>query len=275
MKGNRDLQGFIMGQGGKEGGYGLYINNKKLNFVVKQNGKQYLVTSASSVPDSFSFVAGLLKNGVMMLEIDGKQVGKGKAPALFLQPTVSTVRIGADVDNENKLGDYEGSFRLDGNFQNGNLELRKPGSKSDDKNNARATADKDKTTGSLKPLSINLSVVENIMKYDKKLLTVKAGQKIIINFSNPDNMQHNLVIVKKGMLQKVGAVADAMLQDPKAASKNYVPKIPEVLYSTRLVNSDEEVTLQFTAPTVPGDYPFVCTFPGHWRIMNGIIRVVK
>ena len=88
-------------------------------------------------------------------------------------------------------------------------------------------------------------------------------------------MQHNLVIVKKGMLQKVGAAADAMLQDPKAASKNYVPKIPEVLYSTRLVNSDEEVTLQFTAPTVPGDYPFVCTFPGHWRIMNGIIRVVK
>jgi azurin len=113
------------------------------------------------------------------------------------------------------------------------------------------------------------------MKYDKKLITVKAGQKVIINFSNPDNMQHNLVITQKGMLDKVGAAADAMLQDPKAAAKNYVPRIPEVLHYTRLLNVDEEVTLQFTAPSQPGDYPFVCTFPGHWRIMNGILRVVK
>jgi azurin len=22
-----------------------------------------------------------------------------------------------------------------------------------------------------------------------------------------------------------------------------------------------------------GDYPFVCTFPGHWRIMNGVLTV--
>ena len=144
------------------------------------------------------------------------------------------------------------------------------------KNKAKPPANaKDAATASLKPVMINLRVVENIMKYDKQLLTVKAGQKVIINFSNPDNMQHNLVIVQRGALEKVGAAADAMLQDPKAAAKNYVPKMPEVLHFTRLLNVDEEVTLQFTAPSQPGDYPFVCTFPGHWRIMNGILRVVK
>ncbi|MDZ7935461.1 MAG: hypothetical protein U5M51_10985 [Emticicia sp.] len=28
--------------------------------------------------------------------------------------------------------------------------------------------------------------------------------------------------------------------------------------------------MKFTAPTQTGDYPFVCTFPGHWSIMNGV-----
>jgi azurin len=124
-------------------------------------------------------------------------------------------------------------------------------------------------------VTINLRVVENVMQYDKKLLTVKAGQKVVINLMNPDNMQHNLVIVQKGMMQKVGAAADAIARDPNGAEKSYVPQIPEVLHATKLVNSGEEVTLQFTAPTQPGDYPFVCTFPGHWRIMNGVLKVVN
>jgi azurin len=24
-----------------------------------------------------------------------------------------------------------------------------------------------------------------------------------------------------------------------------------------------------------GEYPYVCTFPGHWRIMNGVLQVVQ
>jgi azurin len=275
-KGRQNLKGFIMGQGGKEGGYGLYIQDGRLTMAVKQNGKIYKVTSPSAVPDSFSFVGHIVDKGEMKLEVNGRQVANGKAPSLFMQPLVSTLRIGQDVDNENKLGDYEGGFRLEGSLQNANLELKKPGSSAASKTSTKSPAiAKGATSSSLKPATINIRVVENIMKYDKKLITVKAGQKVIINFSNPDNMQHNLVITQKGMLEKVGAAADAMLQDPKAAAKNYVPRIPEVLHYTRLLNVDEEVTLQFTAPSQPGDYPFVCTFPGHWRIMNGILRVVK
>jgi len=273
---SQGFQGFIMGQGGKEGGYGLYIRDGRLTMAVNQDGITYKATSSSAVPDSFSFVGHIIDKGEMVLEVNGRQVAKGKAPSLFMQPLVSTLRIGQDVDNENKLGDYEGNFRLEGNVQNANIELKKPGSFVASKKNIKSTAtDKASTSASLKPFRVNLSVIVNILKYDKKLLTVKAGQRVIINFSNPDNMQHNLVIIQKGSLQKVGAAADAMLQDPKAAAKNYVPRMPEVLYFTRLLNVDEEVTLQFTAPSQPGDYPFVCTFPGHWRIMNGIIRVVK
>ena len=275
-KGRQKLQGFILGQGGKEGGYGFYIQDGRLTMAVKQNGKMYMATSSASVPDSFSFVGHIIDKGEMRLEVDGKRVAKGKAPSLFMQPLVSTLRIGQDVDNDNKLGDYQGNFRLEGSVEKASLELKKPGSYMASNSNTKSPANpKTAKPPSLKPLSITLRVVENVMKYDKKLLTVKAGQKVIINFINPDNMQHNLVIVQKGSMEKVGAAADAMLQDPNAAAKQYVPKMPEVLFFTRLLNVDEEVTLQFTAPSQPGDYPFVCTFPGHWRIMNGIMRVVK
>jgi azurin len=66
-----------------------------------------------------------------------------------------------------------------------------------------------------------------------------------------------------------------MLRDPQAAQKNYVPVMPEVLHATKLLNTGDVVTFDFTVPDVTGDYPFLCTFPGHWRGMNGIMRVVK
>ncbi len=122
---------------------------------------------------------------------------------------------------------------------------------------------------------IDMKVVEHLMKFNKTSFTVKAGQTVILNLENPDFMQHNLVIAKPGMLKKVGAAADQMVQDPNGAEKNYVPAIPEVLFATKLLNPEEKVTLKFTAPAKPGDYPYLCTFPGHWSIMNGVMKVIK
>ena len=56
-------------------------------------------------------------------------------------------------------------------------------------------------------------------------------------------------------------------------SQNYVPKIPQVIAATRLVDPEGRESLVFIAPTEPGEYPFICTVPGHWRIMNGIMKV--
>ena len=33
--------------------------------------------------------------------------------------------------------------------------------------------------------------------------------------------------------------------------------------------------VKFTAPAQPGNYPFVCTFPSHWRTMNGTMEVTE
>ena len=39
-------------------------------------------------------------------------------------------------------------------------------------------------------------------------------------------------------------------------------------------NAGESFQLNFKAPSEPGDYPFICSFPGHWRMMKGILKVI-
>jgi azurin len=88
-------------------------------------------------------------------------------------------------------------------------------------------------------------------------------------------MQHNIVITMPGAMDIVGKAADKLATASNGAELQYVPNIPQVLFHTRLVNPRETVTLRFTAPSETGDYPYVCTFPGHWSIMNGIMKVVE
>jgi len=120
---------------------------------------------------------------------------------------------------------------------------------------------------------IQIRTIQNEMKYDLDEFVVEAGTQVTLVFENNDFMQHNLLLLQKGSLEKVGAAADKMAQDPKGADNNYIPKMPEVLNATALVSPGEKATLSFTAPSTPGEYPFVCTFPGHWRIMRGVMVV--
>ncbi len=120
---------------------------------------------------------------------------------------------------------------------------------------------------------VHIQTVKNAMKYDVGEFSVEAGKPVKIVFDNPDFMQHNLVIGQQGKLEVIGAAADAIATDPQGAEKNYVPDIPEVLYSTPLIDPQGSVELSFIAPDKPGEYPFVCTFPGHWRVMQGTMKV--
>ena len=270
---DKSLQGFIAGQGGKDGGYALYIQNGKLIMAVKQHGMVSQAVTSEPLPEKFDVVATLSKTGKISIEIDGKQVAEGKAHMLFAAPLSGSVRSGEDVEGEDKIGSYEGKFGFAGNFQKLTLELNRPDNSKTEI--AEEKPAKPKAASSGNATVIELKVVPEMLQFDKKVIQVKAGQKVVINLENPDGMQHNFLLIKPGSLQKVGKAADEMLSDPKASEKQYVPQIAEVLFSTKLVNSGETVTLEFTVPTTPGDYPYVCTFPGHWRGMNGILRVTK
>jgi azurin len=208
----------------------------------------------------------------MSILVDGKQVGKAKAPSLFNGSLNHGLRTGRDVNNENRISENEGDFSFRGNFQNAVLELNEPASSENEKGTVLKAPDAARKVS--ESVTINIKVVKDIMQFDKKEITVEAGQKVILVLENPDGMQHNLVIIKPGTLEKVGAAADLMARDPKGAEKHYVPQVPEVLHATTLVGTGESVILEFTAPSAPGEYPYVCTFPGHWRGMNGVMKVV-
>lgn len=122
-----------------------------------------------------------------------------------------------------------------------------------------------------------IGVIPAVMQYDKKEFTVKPGQKVAIMFINKScPLQHNLIILKPGTDQGYGRMADEMIQkDPAAALKAiYQPESPNIVAKTsKLVGIGQHDVISFTAPTEPGDYPYVCTFPGHRFLMKGVMHV--
>lgn len=111
------------------------------------------------------------------------------------------------------------------------------------------------------------------LQYAQKEILAKPGEAIALKLRNTDVMPHNLVIVKPGAAKTVGDASFKMLNDPEAGKKHYVPDLPEVLHHIPVINSGTEHVLHFRVPTEPGEYPYICTFPGHWMAMNGILKV--
>jgi putative membrane-bound dehydrogenase-like protein len=120
---------------------------------------------------------------------------------------------------------------------------------------------------------LQLGVVPNQMKFDKTELIVGAGQLVEIRITNPDAMQHNFVLGAAGALDQIGAAADDVAKSPTGQVQQYVPDTPLVLFSTKLIDPGQTLIVQFRAPAQQGQYPFVCTFPAHWRVMNGVLTV--
>jgi azurin/sugar phosphate isomerase/epimerase len=111
------------------------------------------------------------------------------------------------------------------------------------------------------------------LQYLQKQLSAKPGEKISLTFTNPDVVPHNWLLAKPGSLEKLGALCNLMITDPKGLAKHYVPDSPDVLFYTDMTNPNASSTIHFTSPDQPGTYPYLCTFPGHWMIMNGQLKV--
>ena len=122
--------------------------------------------------------------------------------------------------------------------------------------------------------TIRIVAVAGEMRFDLSRFTVTAGEEIEIVLENPDHMPHNLLITMPGALERVSLAAEAMAASADGFAKHFVPGTPDVLHATPLINEGETARLRFRAPAEPESYPFVCTFPGHWRTMNGVMQVV-
>ena len=119
-----------------------------------------------------------------------------------------------------------------------------------------------------------LSVRPGVLAYDKPVILVMPGDRVKLRFANPDHMPHNVVFIR-GDVKEFGKVVDAFVTKPEAAAAHYIPKSDQIMAATRMLNHNEVQTIEFQAPQEPGDYPYVCTFPGHWQPMQGVLRVTK
>jgi plastocyanin len=122
-------------------------------------------------------------------------------------------------------------------------------------------------------LRIALGVVTGEMKFDRTTITARAGQRVEITFNNSDDMQHNVVIFKRGTVADYEHELFGSMNDANAQARGFVPDSPNVLVASPLLNARESVVVVFDAPAEPGEYPFVCSFPGQWLTMRGVLKV--
>jgi glucose/arabinose dehydrogenase/azurin/lysophospholipase L1-like esterase len=122
--------------------------------------------------------------------------------------------------------------------------------------------------------SITIGTLPEQMLFDVRWFVVEAGKPVQLTLTNADYMPHNVVIGQPGSITPIGEAAAKMPAPSAPDARAYVPDLPVVLAGSRLVQRGESDTIKFTAPDKPGQYNFVCTFPGHWVRMYGVMLVV-
>lgn len=120
---------------------------------------------------------------------------------------------------------------------------------------------------------VPITCLRERMLYDVIEFTVKPGQPVKLQFKNPDATAHNIAICKPGALEEIGMAANEMAKDPLGPQKDFMPDNDKILWHTKLVAPNNSETLRFAAPLQAGDYPYLCTFPGHWVVMRGVMHV--
>jgi putative heme-binding domain-containing protein len=134
-----------------------------------------------------------------------------------------------------------------------------------------------KTRAILSELGVRVVKIGTIfekMSFDKDVIAVAAGKPVEFLLDNTDLMPHNFVITQPGALEEIGLMSEASAQQPGFAERQYVPASDKILAKSSLLQPRDTQKVSFTAPNQPGVYPFVCTYPGHWRRMYGALYVV-
>ena len=202
-------------------------------------------------------------NGVQVLSFDSQWSSEQQA-RLELQPGLNTLVIAYRQLKAEPPAVYL--------FSPSGGKLEGAQTATDDAQLAAFSAEWEKENAALGQ-ALRVQAVPNQMQFAPRELRVKAGAKVRLIFDNPDLMMHNFVLLQRGAEEEVGALADQLAADPGGMAKGYLPASPKILHATPLVAPNTKAELTFDAPKEPGEYPYLCTFPGHWRVMRGVLIV--
>lgn len=106
------------------------------------------------------------------------------------------------------------------------------------------------------------------MKFSVTEIRVKPGETLSVTLSNIGTMPkfsmgHNWVLLTADA--DVSAFVNAVAGAP---TTEYIPDSHQdkVIVATKLLGPKEADTVTFQAPTEPGRYVFLCSFPGHFQV---------
>ena len=120
-------------------------------------------------------------------------------------------------------------------------------------------------------VELSIASVANTMTYDKTSLTVPAGAEVHLTLKNNATMStlpHNWVLAKSGTEASVAA-AGLKMGEPAG----YIDvRDKDILAFSPQAKPGESSEVTFTAPAA-GAYPYICTTPGHYLMMKGVLTV--
>ena len=120
--------------------------------------------------------------------------------------------------------------------------------------------------------TVSIQAIEGLA-FSLPTFDVKPGARVRLEFANVSDMLHNLVVVRPGSADRV---ADAALKLGLDGTRlQYVPRSADVLAHTALLEPQKSETIYFEAPSTPGEYTYICSFPGHASLMRGTMRVMR
>jgi azurin len=122
-----------------------------------------------------------------------------------------------------------------------------------------------------KPAKIEIAVVPGALRYATTRFDASAGAMLSLTLKNTCIMPHNWVLGQPGKADDL--FQQAMALGDRGMAMNFVPETPEKIAAIRIVNPGQAETIEMKVPETPGEYPYLCTYPGHGTVMRGIMRV--
>ncbi len=113
------------------------------------------------------------------------------------------------------------------------------------------------------------------LQYEPNRLRVAPGERVALTFHNTDpSMPHNVVVVAADKMEEFGEQSMVLASNPRAIATHYVPNDPAEICFSPILNPGDQYTVYFEAPKQSGKYRFICTYPGHWKVMRGTLFVL-
>lgn len=125
------------------------------------------------------------------------------------------------------------------------------------------------------PCTLGIEVGDNIAYSTESLSAPASCSEVTVTISHTGRlpaaaMGHNWVLVPEDALQSVAQAGVSA-----GADADYVPDDDRVVAATGIVGGGESDSVSFSLDALQDGvtYRYVCTFPGHWMVMQGTFTV--